>query len=524
MAWKLLLQIQATEESGRSTCEAARADDWRQTLSFVNMKSSTITTLFSEQPRPSAGPSAIAVSLTVHTLAAGGLLLALKQTPHISDPKITHVAVRLVKAQRIELAALRAGSSELTGQTEPLRQVSSHDAAPGSGASALPTFARLPQLLQRSQTLVQPDAPTEQMLTPETPIPLVVLWSPDNTPSKIIVAHPHQEQTIAETRPAMIKPNLEPELSDLNITRTPFPSQTPLPPPSSTSPIVVRGQQVIKQIPSTSTAQLETPTLTQVLSLSPLQAEGAVVVPFANQISQLGTTALSASTGKGSGNSIAASNQAGNGAGSRVGSGSATGANTTSFAGSGGQTGGGAVAGQSGTGSAPAFDGEDAGLIAGGEITASHIVQPKDGQFGVVIVGSAVSEQYPEMTGFWSDRLVYTVYLHVGLRKNWILQYSVLRTGDAATNGNNSRPEAPWPYDILRPKINPTDYNTDAIMVHGFVNPVGRFERLALVLPNGFPEAKFVLNSLQQWQFRPARQNGHNAAVEVLLIIPEEGE
>jgi hypothetical protein len=61
-------------------------------------------------------------------------------------------------------------------------------------------------------------------------------------------------------------------------------------------------------------------------------------------------------------------------------------------------------------------------------------------------------------------------------------------------------------------------------MVHGFVSPVGRFERLSLVLPTGFPEAKFVLSSLEQWRFRPARQNGHNAAVEVLLIIPEEAE
>ena len=61
-------------------------------------------------------------------------------------------------------------------------------------------------------------------------------------------------------------------------------------------------------------------------------------------------------------------------------------------------------------------------------------------------------------------------------------------------------------------------------MVHGFVNLSGRFERLAVVFPNEFAKAKFLLNALQQWQFRPAKANGQIAAVEVLLIIPEETE
>ena len=61
-------------------------------------------------------------------------------------------------------------------------------------------------------------------------------------------------------------------------------------------------------------------------------------------------------------------------------------------------------------------------------------------------------------------------------------------------------------------------------MVHGFVNLAGRFERLAMVFPAEFAQAKFVLSALQQWEFRPARQNGQLAGVEILLIIPEETE
>ena len=58
-------------------------------------------------------------------------------------------------------------------------------------------------------------------------------------------------------------------------------------------------------------------------------------------------------------------------------------------------------------------------------------------------------------------------------------------------------------------------------MVHGFVNAAGRFEKLAIAFPTEFAQTKFVLSALEQWRFRPARQNGQLAAVEVLLIIPE---
>jgi hypothetical protein len=47
---------------------------------------------------------------------------------------------------------------------------------------------------------------------------------------------------------------------------------------------------------------------------------------------------------------------------------------------------------------------------------------------------------------------------------------------------------------------------------------------LAVVFPPEFAQAQFVLNSLSQWQFRPATQNGQDIKVEVLLIIPEEQE
>ncbi len=56
----------------------------------------------------------------------------------------------------------------------------------------------------------------------------------------------------------------------------------------------------------------------------------------------------------------------------------------------------------------------------------------------------------------------------------------------------------------------------------GIVNTSGRFEKLAIVFPVDFAQAKFVLGALEQWQFRAAAQNGLLTAVEVLLIIPAD--
>jgi len=156
--------------------------------------------------------------------------------------------------------------------------------------------------------------------------------------------------------------------------------------------------------------------------------------------------------------------------------------------------------------------------------TTEHLTLPKNGEFGAVIVGASLEEKYPEMSSVWNDRVAYTVYLHVGLEKSWILQYSLPRASDAAQAGNITRLEAPWPYNIVRPNITPGVFSADAILVHGFVNQNGRFEQLALAFPPEFREAQFVLDALNQWQFRPAAQNGQTERVEILLIIPEEDQ
>ena len=128
------------------------------------------------------------------------------------------------------------------------------------------------------------------------------------------------------------------------------------------------------------------------------------------------------------------------------------------------------------------------------------------------------------MAGVWNGRIAYTVYLHVGLSHSWVLQYSLPRTVDASQGSAVAHLDAPWPYDIVRPNLDPGSIDADALMVHGFVNQSGHFETLSIVFPQAFPQTQFVIAALEKWQFRPAMQDGQFAKVEVLLIIPEQLE
>jgi hypothetical protein len=170
----------------------------------------------------------------------------------------------------------------------------------------------------------------------------------------------------------------------------------------------------------------------------------------------------------------------------------------------------------------PCLPSDETLVEAAARWTLEHITRPKDGKFGVVVVDSAASDEYSEAKQIWNGRVNYTAFLHVGLTKNWVLQYSPLRSTDAASGGYEQRVEAPWPYDIFRPDMIYTELDADGLVIHGILNQNGRFESLAVASPAQYAHANLVLSALEQWQFRPARQNGKETAVEVVLIVPNQ--
>jgi hypothetical protein len=465
------------------------------------MISSPATTLFSSLPELNQRSYSFAVSILAHGVATGLVLIGIASTPQVKAPPITeHYVVRRLDLQALEPEMQRTTQSAI----KFLRSHSlEHKLSAAGGAAVHPQFSR-PSIKAAlgPQTLVQLDIPKPVALIKQIPLPTMVIWNRAGTPAKTLVAPAPQRPAVTDVEPAIQPPNDEQRLADLALASTNLALQRLPILPGTTSPVAVHGPPPTPPVPTTTARGAAQPTPAAVISLSDLRmATGDVRLPPVNETASLNSTG-----------GLAAGQ-----------------ASVPAQAGHGGKAGGIGI-GQSANSAA---DSSDAATVAQGSMTdsalgnplsAAHIALPRNGQFGSVVVGASMKEEYPEIGQIWSGRLGYTVYLHVGLAKSWILQYSVPRAEDAAEAGDVARIEAPWPYNIVRPNLAPGAIGADALMIHGFVDQAGRFEALAIAFPPQFAQTRFVLDSLAQWEFRPAKQNGKNVKVEVLLIIPEVRE
>lgn len=425
-----------------------------------------MVTLFSEPSKPRRRPPSLALSVCLHGVGSSLLFFSSLRAPRIVEPALTeHYSLRLL---------------EMHMQDPQTRHAAEHSVADSSGQEIAFEASQAAQQLQapsiappdKLDMLLQPD--TDLVLPQDAHIPHVLLWSAEKQPDKKIVPPPPQERAGADVPPSLQMPNQEAALAELSV--APSDSTAKMLPlaASTTSPVRVAEPLPAQRVPETASELSKEPAHTRLVSLSePLVPAGTIAVPHVNVASSGGTAR------------------------------------------SGGQ------ALQSG-GEALSARGTERGV--GGEFTTKRITLPKNGRFSMVLVGNSVEDQYPETAGMWSGRLAYTVYLHVGLAKNWILQYSLPRADQSAATGSMGRLEAPWPTDMLVPNLPAGFTHADALIVHGFLNKDGRFDALAAIFPPQSAEARSVLDVLRQWVFRPALQNGQIAMVEVLLIIPEQDD
>ena len=515
-------------------------------------------TLFADPPPPQHGSSSWVASLLVHVAGAAWVSYGLAHAPHVQNRTVhQRFTVRVLNAPMTkpevrQYAAIGSTVHPAAPVTPlPPRAAASSAPAPGPAAQAAakqpasspaPTPARetpapaapaaiqLAQTTHQQQTLIQPDAPKDLLLQHPTPVPLVMMWA-QHAPPTPAIASPPPKPVVANLHSSIAQPNREAAPAQINLSSTNTPTPMPLFTAGTTSPVVVRGPNPVKQMPTVAAESNTPPAPVRIISLSDRQqVEGPVAVPLANasakpsnsQSLTAGKSENGAGTGRGNPTQTPGNSQT---AGAADKPGTAAGAGQTRPSGNTGTKGAGTSTGSGGPSVANAATGPSGGGPGiGSENSAAvkKITLPKDGKFGVVVVGSSLADQYPETAAIWAGRLVYTVYLHVGMGKSWILQYSLPAGTQAAAAG--VRPDAPWPYDLVVPKLDASDYGSDALMVHGFVNVSGKFERLKMVLPPEFPQSRFVLNSLEQWQFRAAQQNGQPTQVEVLLIIPGQDE
>jgi len=455
------------------------------------MPSSGLTSLFEQSSDHGPRAGTFVISVIVHGIAFSILGFALAYKPPFTKVMSDRYSVRNLDLIMPEMQQL-AANARIPIPKDRLKQ---RKAAPSPAAPPKTAQAKL-----GPQTLIQPDVPKPIQLAQEIPLPQIVIWAPSKVQVKHITPPQPQKPAISDVKPSVESPNQELKLADVNIASSFHPSTKNIVQPSTTSPVTVRAQLQVEAPPVTASQTALQGTPVQILSLSSLRASSqSVDLPPVNE-----TKASDTQGAFGQG-------QSQNGASGQGG------ANESPN----GSSGGSADAGNAGPGQSGNGGNTGSGNKPG---TATLITVPRDGHFGSVIVGNSLQDRYPEVGEVWSGRLTYTAYVHVGLTKSWILQFSLPHPADPSHTGTVARLDAPWPYNIVRPNLEPGSIDADALMVHGFVNQSGHFETLSVIFPESFPHAQFVLAALQQWLFRPAAQDGQPAKVEVVLIIPDEYE
>jgi hypothetical protein len=508
--------------------------------------------MFSELPKPRKRFSAFSGSGLLHSVLIGVLAsVPVGTLPRASEkPKRYPVRFLYLQTPRIrrETAPAKASAAKSDGRKlvyrQPVSQTEEHgDAEPAKAASAhYRPFELPPTTLTQpvKQTLVQPDLPRNIALKNDLAVPAMLLWTqkdPPPYPARKFVAPPLKEiakvQRSLPSAPALNPPNGETVIADVRLANVPINDLPRLPQmPATTSPVHTPGPEVALKIPQIVLPDPSEANIANVISIPdvPVRASNLVVLPPVNQIAPQAVAGAGTGTGQGGGGGAQslASARAGLAApglggvqsgtddgksGSRLGNAASVGgAGTTVVVGAAGGSAN-SVGAAAGAGGALGFDTRE----------VTRLTLPKEGQYGVVVMGSEAAAPYPESTGALGGKMVYTVYLKVGLRKSWILQYCLPNGVAPKTHvaGTGTPFEAPYPFFIMRPNTLDSQ-EPDYVLVHGIVTVDGKFDRLTLIFPVDLEKKSLLLNSLKLWEFRPAKRDGEKTEVEVLLIIPRQ--
>ncbi len=478
------------------------------------MGSSPTITLFSVQMEERRRLSSIVLSVVVHiatiVLITLGLMYQASLPRPILPPRYTVRQLDLETPRDVLRASRKAlhfpGAKRKTSTASPGGKPVVHP----------PVLRQVAHAPRAPQTLVQPDVKKPVVLKQKIPVPAVAIWTPEKIQVKKIVAPLPQPPVTMDVTPSLEAPNEAINVDSVAIAPTRFNLQKLNLAATTTTPIVMRDFNKKSVIPATAWQRSSQPSPASVVSMSDLaMMKGTALLPPVNESgSHVSPGLLVAGPSK--------DNSTG-GKGNKTGAGSGSGSGTNAGKNGGLHEGSGSLSAENGqSGRLQNVQGSETGSVAGTMLSVNRIQLPEGGQFGAVVVGDSLGGEFPEAGAVWKGRVAYTVYLHVGLERSWILQYALPRAADAHSAGHVAHLEAPWPYNIVRPNLPPGSINSDALLVHGYVNRSGRFEALSIAFPPDFPQAKFVLKSLEQWQFRPATENGQVAKVEVLLIIPAD--
>ncbi|MGC2163717.1 MAG: hypothetical protein WA634_17550 [Silvibacterium sp.] len=479
------------------------------------MRSSYPISLFTGPPQRESGPSAFVVSIVLHSVLFSLLLLSVRHVRVVERLPNRKYTVRLLDVH-VTQASVHWFPQKNAVRNGPRAARHAVSAGGKLGTARISRVARISRNFESQkpapQTMIQPEVPPDQRVLPNIPIPQAVVWTPGKITQRKITTPAPQPTGAIQVKPSLAMPSHELNPAEISLSSTPFATLAPMPAPGTTSPVDVSAQQPAKQIPVTASKDTAEISPARVISLSDMKLEsGTAALPVVNEVASsdasgspsLGEAASVSQTG----NDKTDSRQNGTGAGQGAGN---AGENADGVAVQDGSN-----AGSASDEGFTVYDGSG-GNLSSGSTAAEHITLPKNGQYGMVVVGASPQESYPETADLWTGRMVYTVYLQSDTAQNWILQYSRPRSSENKP-GDGSRPDPPWAYDMMRPNL--SAYK-DVVLVHGFVNADGRFERLSVSYPPDFIETDLLLRALKKWEFRPAMNEGQPLTVEILLIIP----
>ena len=257
-----------------------------------------VTSLFEQRPRVRRGVTAYALSMTLHGAGIAFGTWALLHAPIVKQPPLsTRYSVRELKlhmpphtsngnerlyphpAKHAAPAASAATSGPAPQPTEGA------DAAKDTANDDAPPVPNLPRDGGAGkQILLQPKLHIHQELADKIPVPMVVMWMPELSPTKLIVPAKPSQPTVSLVQPSLAEPNEELEMSDLSVTASDLQPKMPTPPAGTTSPMAQKGAAEVKMAPTTESNTSDEPTPTAVMSISNIRMpDGVAVLPPDNE-------------------------------------------------------------------------------------------------------------------------------------------------------------------------------------------------------------------------------------------------
>jgi hypothetical protein len=395
------------------------------------------------------------------------------------------------------------------------------------------------------QTLVQMDLPPTMDLHQQLRVPTIVLLAstPHRLAPKPFIAPPERKKTMEV--PSHVALEMRPPILDVRAgyAKTSEVLKDIAPrlaaPVGSVAPVASNREPVEAKPAAATVAGNAAADPSNIISLPdrPIPAASAIVLPPLNQVSGRDKASGATGAGEGGGGVIPAPSHSASGVGNASGNSPAArtpgaGTGTEHVGNTVGSTIGNIVGNSapvvsgSGTkaGAGPSLNGAGTGAPSTTPAGPTRLIRPQTGTYEVAIVQS--SGMVPGSNGMLKGKPVYSVYIPVGAGKEWILQYCLpaedahpAARSQVVQLGNITPITAPYAFSIIGPAI---QFRAGAryAFIHGFVNASGRFEHLEESSDQEIENIAAVLESLGQWEFRPATKDGVPAMVEILLCIP----